>query len=42
MLCVIVIKDNSNYFNNLKITIADDFSDSIFDSSTPFNGDVKL
>lgn len=22
MLCVIVIKDNSNYFNNLKITIA--------------------
>lgn len=36
---VVVIKDNSNYFNDLKIPtiiIAGGFSVSIFDSPTPF------
>lgn len=39
MLCVVVIKDNSNYFSNLKIPtiiIASDFLVFIFDSPTPF------
>lgn len=42
MLRVVIIKDNSNYFNELKIPtviIAGDFFSSIFESPTPFKSD---